>query len=160
LFNPPDRMQLGHTERVEVRLTRTLTLDEELLKDLRGHGMPQLEEIPTSPLMAVSLKGDGFQITSYSDDEQLVTQDGITMWEFDIRALKRGQQRLVMSVSLRIPVAGQPRQSMPVREVNIDVQVGAFAFVWYWMASDWRWLIGTVIALVAAVATVLAVFYH
>ena len=31
LFNPPDRMQLGHTERVEVRLTRTLKLDTELL---------------------------------------------------------------------------------------------------------------------------------
>jgi tetratricopeptide (TPR) repeat protein len=36
LFNPPDRMQLGGIERIEVRLARALTLDAELLKDLRG----------------------------------------------------------------------------------------------------------------------------
>ena len=49
LFNPPDRMKLGQTERVEVRLARTLELDAELLKHLLGHGEPQLEEIPTAP---------------------------------------------------------------------------------------------------------------
>ena len=127
MFNPPDRMQLGHTERVEVRLTRTLKLDAELLRHLRGHGEPQLEEIPTTPLMAVTLKGDGFQITPYSDEEQQVSENQLTTWEFDIRALKRGPQLLVMSVSLRIPVPGQTseRKSIPVREVTIDVQVGA-----------------------------------
>src|SRR5262245_33163617 len=30
LFNPPDQMKLGQTERVEVRLSRTLELDAEL----------------------------------------------------------------------------------------------------------------------------------
>jgi hypothetical protein len=106
LFNPPDRMELGQTVRVEVRLTRTLELDAELLEHLGGPGEPQLEEIPTAPLMAVTLKGDGFRITPYSDEEQGVTQGGITTWEFDIRALKRGSQRLVMCVSLRVPVPG------------------------------------------------------
>ena len=77
--------------------------------------------------MAVALKGDAFRITAYSDDEQAVTQDGITTWEFDVQALKRGQQRLVMCVSLRIPIPGQPleHKSIPVREATIDVQVGA-----------------------------------
>ena len=61
LFNPPDRMKLGQTARVEVRLTRTLERDGELLEHLRGPGEPQMEEIPTAPLMAVTLKGDGFR---------------------------------------------------------------------------------------------------
>jgi len=108
LFNPPDRMKLGQTARVEVRLTRTLERDGELLEHLSGPGEPQVEEIPTAPLMAVTLKGDGFRVTAYSDEEQRVTPDEITTWEFDVQALKRGQQRLVMSVSLRIPVPGQP----------------------------------------------------
>ena len=157
LFNPPDRMRLGDTERVEVRLTRTLTLDAELLKDLRGHGEPQLEEIPTSPLMAVTLKGDGFQITPYSDEEQSVTPEGITTWEFDIRALKRGQQRLVISVSLRIPVAGQPleRKSIPVREATIDVQVGAPALIAHFVSANWQWFVGTAIAIAAVLVAVL-----
>jgi CHAT domain-containing protein len=159
LFNPPDQMQLGQTERVEVRLTRTLELDAELLEHLRGPGKPQVEEIPTAPLMAVTLKGDGFRITAYSDEEQSVTQDGITTWEFDVRALKRGQQRLVMCVSLRIPVPGQPleHKSIPVREATIDVQVGAPALVAHFVSGNWQWFIGTAIA----IATVLiAVLYH
>ena len=159
LFNPPDRMQLGHTERVEVRLTRTLKLDAELLGHLHGHGEPQLEEIPTTPLMAVTLKSDGFQITPYSDEEQRISENQITTWEFDIRALKRGPQLLVMSVSLRIPVPGQTseRKSIPVREVTIDVQVGELALVGHFLASNWRWCITTAIAVAALLV---AVLYH
>jgi uncharacterized caspase-like protein len=157
LFNPPDRMKLGQTERVEVRLARTLELDAELRENLRGHGEPQLEEIPTAPLMAVTLDGDGFRIKAYSDEEQAVTQDGITTWEFDIRATERGQQRLVMCVSLRIPVPGQPleRKSIPVREATIDVQVGVPALVGHFVSSYWQWFIGTAIAIAAVVVAVL-----
>ena len=158
LFNPPERMRLGQTERVEVRLTRTLELDEELFRDLRGHGEPQIEEIPTAPLMAVALKGDAFRITAYSDDEQAVTQDGITTWEFDVQALKRGQQSLVMCVSLRIPIPGQPleHKSIPVREATIDVQVGAPVLVAHFVSSNWQWFIGTAIAIAAVLVAVLS----
>ncbi len=157
LFNPPDRMQLGHTERVEVRLTRTLGLDAELLDYLRGSGEPQIEEIPTAPLMAVTLKGEGFRITAYSDEEQSVSQSEVTTWEFDIRALKRGQQRLVMSVSLRIPVPDRPleHKSIPVREATIHVQVGAPTLVAHFVAANWQWFIGTAIAIAAVVVAVL-----
>ena len=156
LFNPPNQMRLGQTERVEVRLTRTLTLDAKLLERLHGRGEPQLEEIPTAPLMAVTLKGDGFRITAYSDEEQIVTHEGLTMWEYDIRALKRGQQRLVTCVSLRIPVAGQPfeHKSIPVREATIDVQVGAPALVAYFIVGNWQWFIGTAIAIAAVLVAV------
>jgi type II secretory pathway pseudopilin PulG len=157
LFNPPDRMQLGQTERVEVRLTRTPALDAELIKHLRGHGEPQIEDIPTAPLMAVTLKGDGFQITAYSDEEQGVTQSEITTWEFDIRATRRGQQSLIMSVSLRIPVPGQPTEhkSIPVREATIDVTVGAPALIGHFVTSNWQWFIGTAIAIAAVLVAVL-----
>ena len=157
LFNPPDRMKLGQTERVEVRLARTLELDAELLEHLRGRGKPQLEGIPTAPRMAVTLEGDGFRIKAYSDEEQAVTQDGITIWEFDIRAIERGQQRLVICVSLRIPVPGQPleRKSIPVREATIDVQVGVPALVGHFVTGNWQWFIGTAIAIAAVLVAVL-----
>ncbi|MGA2831336.1 MAG: hypothetical protein ABSF03_35115 [Streptosporangiaceae bacterium] len=159
LFNPPDRMRLGDTERVEVRLTSALYLDAELLKNLRGHGEPQMEGIPTAPLMAVALKGDGFQITAYSDEEQRVTIDGITTWEFDIRALKLGIQRLMICVSLRIPVPGEPSEhmSVPVREVTIDVHVGAAVRVGHFVSANWQWFVATAIAIAAVVV---AVLYH
>jgi hypothetical protein len=159
LFNPPDRMRLGETERVEVRLTRALEMDAELLKELRGHGEPQLEEVLTAPLMAVTLTGDGFDITGHSDEEQAVSPDGITTWEFDIRAAKRGQQRLFMSVSLRFPVPGLPlvHKSVPVRETTIHVQVGAPALVGLFVTGYWQWLVGTAIAVAAVVV---AVIFH
>lgn len=157
LFNPPDRMHLDQRERVEVRLTRTLGLDAELLEHLRGPGEPQLEEIPTAPLMAVTLKSEAFQITAYSDEEQSVTPDGITTWEFDIRALKRGSQRLVMCVSLRIPVGGQSleHKSIPVREAVINVEVGAPALVAHFVSDNWQWFIGTAVAIAAVLVAVL-----
>ena len=157
LFNPPDRMRLGQTERVEVRLARALTFDGELLEHLRGHGEPRLEEVPTAPLMAVTLKGDGFRIEAYSDEEQIVALEGITTWEFDICALKRGLQRLVICVSLRIPLEGRPfeHKSIPVRESTIDVQVGAPALIGHFVASNWQWFIGTAIAIAAVLVAVL-----
>ncbi len=159
LFNPPDQMQLGDTERVEGRLTRALHLDVELLENLRGHGESQMEDILTTPLMAVTLKGDGFKITPYSDEEQRVAQDRVTSWEFDIRALKRGKQRLVICVGLRIPVPDEPfaHMSVPVREVTIDVHVGAAVFVGHFMSANWEWFIATAIAIAAVVV---AVLYH
>jgi hypothetical protein len=157
LFNPPDRMELGQTARVEVRLTRTLELDVQLLEHLRGSGKPQVEEISTAPLMAVTLQGDGFDIRAYSDEEQRVTPDEITTWEFDIRALKRGQQRLILCVSLRIPVPGHPleHKSIPVREVTIEVQVGTVVLVANFVSANWQWFIGTAIAIGAVIVAIL-----
>lgn len=159
IFNPPSHMRLGDTERVEVILARTFELDARLLQNLRGRGRPQLEEIPTSPIMAVTLHGDGFQITPHSDEEQAVTPDEPTLWEFDIRAVERGLQRLYMSVSLRLPVLGQPlkHKSIPVREATIDVQVGTAALVGHFMSKNWQWFIGTGIAIAAVIV---AIIFH
>lgn len=159
MFNPPDRMQLWTTERVEVRLTCALDLDAELLRDLRGLGEPQLEEIPTTLLMAVFLKSDGFNITAYSDEEQIVTRKESTTWEFDIRAIKTGMQRLILRVSLRIPIAGQflTAKSIPVHEAIINVQVRRTALAVKFVSANWQWFIGTMIAIAAVVV---AILYH
>jgi hypothetical protein len=159
MFNPPDCMQLWATERVEVRLTRALDLDAELLRNLRGSGKPRLEEIPTALLMAVFLKGDGFDITAYSDEEQIVTGKDVTTWEFDIRAIKRGLQHLVLGVSLRIPIADQllKTKSVPVREAIINVQVRRTVLAVKFASANWQWFIGTAIAIAAVVV---AILYH
>jgi PspAA-like protein len=157
MFNPPARMLLGETRRVEVRVAGALDIDEELMADLRGPGASRLEQIPTAPLMAVTLGGAGFTIESCSDEEQSVAADAVTTWEYDIQARKRGEQRLIMSVRLRIPVRGRPaqRRSIPVREAVIDVQVRAPAVVGRFIAANWQWLTGTLIAVAAVVAAVL-----
>jgi hypothetical protein len=165
LFNPPKQMRLGQTKRVEVRVTRSLELDEELLKHLPGHDELEPETIQTAPKMAVTLKNvdDNFKIDPYSDEEQDVYLDEITTWQFRIRALKPGQQLLVLSVSLRIPVQGKPvvHKSIPVFEARIDVQVTLPARVGLVIsAAKWQWIIGTAVVIVIGVATVVATLYH
>jgi hypothetical protein len=88
-----------------------------------------------------------------------VTQEDIAIWEFDIRALEQGQQLLVICVSLRIPIPGQPSEhkSIPVREATINVLVGAPAFVVSFISDNWQWFVGTAIAIAAVVV---AVIYH
>jgi hypothetical protein len=156
LFNPPDRMQLRETQRVEVRVAGALDLDEDLLADLRGRGTPHLEQVPTAPVMAVTLRGDGFRIVSYSDEEQSVSGEDVTTWEYDITAQQRGRQRLVISVSLRIPEGGRSaaHRSIPVREATIDVQVRAPALIGQFLSANWQWITGTVIAIAAIVSAV------
>ena len=42
-----------------------------------------------------------------------------------------------------------------MREVTIDVRVGAPALVWYFVSANWEWFIGTAIAVAAVVVAVL-----
>jgi phosphoribosylformylglycinamidine (FGAM) synthase PurS component len=56
-------MKVGIRERIEVRITKTLT--EDLSKELRGRGVPQIENIRVGPFMKVHLTGgdkDSFDI--------------------------------------------------------------------------------------------------
>jgi hypothetical protein len=159
LSNPPDRMRLGQTERVEVRLPRVLDLGAKLLEQLGGYGEPRLEEIETASRMAVTLTGDGFDITRHSQKEQAVSQDGVTAWEFDIRAVKRGQQRLFLSVSLGFRSRASPccARACPVQVVTIHIEVGVPSLVGKFLSGYWQWLIGTAVAIVAVVVVV---FFH
>jgi hypothetical protein len=153
MFNPPSRMRLGKTERVEVRVARSVNLTQEILKDLRGQGTPQVEATQTAPFMAVTLMGGAFDISAYSLEEQRVIDGQITTWEYDITANKRGQQRLAVCISLRIPLTDEPwdRVSIPVHEAIIDVEVSATASISRFATANWQWVIGTAIAIAAVV---------
>ena len=151
-------MRVGQTARVEVRLARTLLQDAKLVEGLSGLGQVRLEDIPVAPVMAVTLQGDGFKITAYSDEEQRVTLDEITTWEFDIKARKRGLQSLIISVSLRIPIPGQSTEhkSVPVRETLVEVRIGATAAVQF-VGANWQWFVGTAIAIGGLIT---AIIFH
>ncbi len=86
VFNPPEEMRQGHTDRVEVGVARSAALRESLLGNLHGRGLPQFAEVETSSFMSVELKGDAFQITSYSALEQIVAP--VARWEFDVVPLQ------------------------------------------------------------------------
>ena len=123
LFNVPQEMKVGTKERVEVRIAKNFT--ENLSTGLRGHGIPQIEEIKVNTLMGVRLNGDNFDIKALSHEEQIVAGDGFTQWDWNVTPLKSGIQSLLLTVTLRIkiPNYGEERKDYPVFERRIKVKV-------------------------------------
>lgn len=105
LFNVPVTMTQGRRERVEVRITRSRELRDELLTGLRGTGEPQIEEIDTSLYMEVWLTGPAFGVTCHSPAEQLVIP-APARWEFDVLPYRAGHQAITLHVSMRIEAEG------------------------------------------------------
>ncbi|WP_327634533.1 hypothetical protein OHB24_31735 [Kribbella sp. NBC_00482] len=154
LFNPPDRMRKGHLERVEVAVARTKDLDEALLQMVRGQGQPRIENIETSPFMAVELKGSGFDVTPLqgaTGTEQLLRPTAL--WEFDVLPLRSGFQTLQVCVAMRIPIQDRSdeRVSIPVLERQIRVAIDTRYSSQQFLKRNWQWLIVTLIGFAGAV---------
>jgi hypothetical protein len=152
LFNPPKRMSVGETERVEVRISQSI--DKDLTRGLKGEGVPRTVRIKVGALMRVALTGNGFDIRPLNQHrEQLVESSGFTEWAWDITALRGGHQTLVLAVSVRVPIPG-PRdvhKDLRVLERRIRVGVNPVFSVTTWWQRNWKWTIGALLALLAGV---------
>lgn len=145
LFNPPTEMKVGVKERVEARITKTIT--EDLSKGLKGRGLPKIEEIRVNTLMGVRLSGDNFNITPLSDEDQIVTGEGFTQWDWDVLPLKSGDQLLsfVVIVRMKIPNYGEERRDYPVFDRKIKVKVNPPYTIKKFIENYWQWILSTII---------------
>jgi hypothetical protein len=155
LFNPPERMRQGRLERVEVAIARTKDLDDVLRQMVRGRGQAHIEDVETSPFMAVELKGRGFDVTPLQgagSTEQLLHPTAL--WEFDVLPKRSGSQTLQVSVAMRIPLLDRPdeRISIPVLERHIQVVIDPRYGSQQFLKRNWQWLIATLAGLGGAVA--------
>jgi hypothetical protein len=153
LFNPPDQMRQGRVERLEVAIARTKGLDEKLRLMVRGPGSPQIEDVETSPFMAVELTGAAFEVTPLnSATEQLLRPTAL--WEFDVLPQRSGQQKLRVSVAMRIPLPNRPDEkvSVPVLEREIRVAVDPRYTVQHFIRQNWQWCLATFAGLGGALA--------
>lgn len=161
LFNPAERMQQGRQERVEVAISRTRGLDEQLRTMTRGRGTPRIDDVETSPFMAVELKGPAFEITplqTAAAGEQLLRETGL--WEFDVLPKRSGAHRLQVCLSMRIPLDNRAdeRVSVPVLERDIRVTVDARYSMNHFLRENWRWCLATLAGLGGALAAWLKLF--
>jgi len=141
LFNPSKKMRVGVRERVEVRISKNIT--EDLSTGLKGRGEPQIENISVNTFMKVHLTGDNFDIKTLSEEEQAVSDEGFTQWEYDVIPNKSGNQilQLVVTVRIKIP-GGEEKITYPVFERDINVKVNLIYSITH---LGWRWIIGTII---------------
>lgn len=157
-FNPPSEMRQGITEPVEVGIARSDELRDALVAELEGRGQVQHLEIPTATFMRVRLSGGkAFDIDDKTDEVEQVVE-ATARWQFDVTPLRRGMQKLHLSVSYRLRVPGTSHtgyKAVPVVERDIRVRVN----VGYVVAHNRRWLITTAVAVAAAAGTVAAAFH-
>ena len=151
MFNPPTEMRQGQTERLEVGVSGSRHLDDQLRRDLRGRGLVQYEDVTTSPFMTVLLRGDGFAVTTLSPAEQLVAP--VARWEFDVTPNRAGTRELQLCVSLRIAMPGMPLEqiAIPVFERRIHVRVDPIYATRYFTTQHWQWLVGTLVGLAGGI---------
>ncbi len=123
MFNPPKEMTEYITERVETRITQNI--NEDLIRGLKGKGIPQIDDIEVSSSMTVKLSGDTFKISLKSEEEQPLLSSGYTQWEWDVTPQKAGSRKLQLSVSASIYTDqfGEKKKSHPVMEKEILVKV-------------------------------------
>jgi hypothetical protein len=145
LFNPPAEMKVGSTERVEVRIEKSEL--EGFAEGLKGKGEPQIESIKVGTFMQAHLNGMNFEIISLSHEEQLVSSSAVTQWDWDVTPLKSGEQKLELTVTVRIVVAnhGVEKKDYPVFERQIKVKINPVYSIKNFLKVNWQWIISTII---------------
>lgn len=145
VYNKPAEMTVGESERIEVRIG---TPDQkEITANIDGKGTLVIEEKEISTFMAVTLKGNNFQIDANNDTEQVVRQTGITRWDFDVLPLQGGKQTLELIISKRIVSPGMEDQkiTIPTIRADIDVKVNPIYTTRSFLERHWQWIIGTLL---------------
>ncbi|RKZ02337.1 MAG: hypothetical protein DRQ10_00165 [Candidatus Hydrothermota bacterium] len=144
MFNPPEKMRVGKKERIEVRVSRSLS--EDLTRDLKGSGVPQVETVKVSALMKVRLLGDAFEIIPLNEEEQIVTRSGFTQWAWDVTPLQPGRHELHLVVSVKLRIAGVEKlRDYPVIDRTVYVEVNPGYAIKNFLRKNWRWLLTAII---------------
>ena len=152
LFNAPKEMKVGETELVEVRISQNIT--ENLTKELKGRGEPEIRETKVSPYMKVRLAGINFDIDPQNGAEQIIERDKYTHWEFHVTPLKSGLQTLKLTYYVIIPFQGADRQKeYEVGDWEVSVNVTPMGL----LKCYWQFIVGTLIAIIALIISIIGI---
>jgi hypothetical protein len=123
VYNPPERMRVGESERIELRITRNIRVDLE--KELKGTGSPITGRVITGILMKARLTGREFNVESLSEENQVISPEGLTQWEWEVTPQESGTHTLFLSVAVIIlsDDFGRQTKSLPVLEHQVSVRV-------------------------------------
>ena len=153
LFNPPEKMKVGDTELVEVRITQNIT--EDLTKGLEGRGKAKIKETEVSSYMKVRLTGSAFKIVPEISEPQIIESDKYTEWQFHVTPLKSGIQTLHLIYYVIISIAGydDKQKAYKVGDWKVNVKVNPM----YFLKCYWQFIVGTLIAIVTLIIAIIAI---
>ena len=144
LYNPPKKMTLHNTERIEVRIGH----EKLAATGLVGTGEIVRDELPISEVMSVRLccgdpaEDHPFDIIALNPDRQIVDKTGYTQWAFNVTPRKSGKQFLDLSVSAHYTYPnGETRtKDSPVKTDQILINVDTKKETQNWFINNWKWL--------------------
>jgi hypothetical protein len=143
LYNPPERMRVGETDRVEVRISRELS--DGIRQGLRGRGVPRVETLLVGTFMKAELRGEAFDVIPIGSDIQPVLTTGFAEWRWDVTPKVSGTHPLYLVVT--IVHEGTTLPQPPPFERRIEVAVNPM----HWLKSNWEKLLGALIGVVGLV---------
>jgi hypothetical protein len=145
LFNTPRSMQVGQKVRMQVRISKRV--QAEFFKSSAVDNDQTADSLLVGEIMIVKLIGDAFHITAFDEDEQGVTDDGYTQWEFDVTALETGIHELYVKAGVLYHVAslGNTRKFFPSYEKKIRVEISSWKLVAGFVSNSWEFLVSTIL---------------
>ncbi|MDA8078463.1 MAG: hypothetical protein M0Z79_05935 [Nitrospiraceae bacterium] len=146
LFNPAEKMTVGIKEIIEVRIAKQIS--DQFTKGLSGRGVPQIEQIKVGTFMKAHLYGGNFDIKLRSNsEEQTISNEGFTPWEWDVTPQQGGPQTLLLTVTVRLklPDGREETKDYPVFRRPIIVAVNRAYTTKAFIMKYWQWLITSII---------------
>lgn len=144
-FHTPTTMRLNQKERVHVRISKRFLSD--MLESMPEKEFSLVDTVLVGDIMLVKLLGDDFKISSFDDEEQGVTDDAYTQWEFEVTPLKSGVRDLYLKVGMvyNVPGLGNTKKYLPVYEKQISVEVNVWQQIAGFSLRNWQFIAGTII---------------
>lgn len=128
-FNTPKEMEVGETRTVEAIIysgTLVSIPKDQVIRSFAEKRNIQIEELSqVGTVMKVELWGDDFKISTVGNAEQTINRDSFNRWIWDVTALKPGEKKLHLKVSLVIRniFPGFPDIYVTQLDKNLDVRV-------------------------------------
>jgi peptidoglycan-associated lipoprotein len=145
IFNPSREMKAGVSQRVGVRISKTLI--EDLDTSLKKKRIPKIDKIDLGEPMKIDLTGNNFNITPISQEEQTTAQHEFTDWGWDVTPLKTGTQSLLLSATVRTdsPDLGTESKNYPLYIKAVKVKFNPAYSTINFIKSYWLWIVGIII---------------
>jgi hypothetical protein len=147
-FNAPSEMRLGEAQEIDLLLSPAASV-EELEQQITAEGETVSAEIRVSNHMQAQLNagtGSDFTITPLTPEEQAVSSQDITEWEWAVEPTKPGSHTLELSIYARINIDGNATPTkIETFERTINVQVSLWKSTLLWVDDNKEWLLPIVI---------------
>lgn len=145
-FDPPPKMEQGQQQRIAVRISANAL--EDLTKDMPQDRDISVDKIDVLPFMTVKLSGDeAFKIRSLQPDNQFVSTDRYSEWDYDVTAVKSGIHDLDLTVGVRLKLkdGGEETRFYPLYTRKIAISVGPWYAVTHFATDHWEWFLTVIL---------------